>query len=93
MIIPGNTDLSSYKKSDANITSLTIPLERPVIIFATNDVNDQSSTTTSTGETREQNVPVKQKKNSLPYVTGRTLAVLFLAGCITSFLFKQYFYN
>jgi hypothetical protein len=41
-LLPGNTDLSSYKKSDANITSLSIPLERPVAVFATNDVNDES---------------------------------------------------
>jgi hypothetical protein len=40
--LPGNTDLSSYKKSDANITPLTLPLERPVVIFATNDVNDDT---------------------------------------------------
>ncbi len=41
-ILPGNTDLSSYKKSDATVTSLTIPLERPAIILATNDVNDDT---------------------------------------------------
>ena len=42
MSLPGNTDLSVYKKSDANITPLTLPLERPVVIFATNDVNDDT---------------------------------------------------
>ena len=41
-ILPGNTDLSSYKKSDAIITSLDLPLERPAIILATNDVNDDT---------------------------------------------------
>jgi hypothetical protein len=40
--LPGNTDLSSYIKSDANITSLSISLDRPIVIFASNDVNDHS---------------------------------------------------
>lgn len=40
--LPGNSDLSSYKKSDAVITSLTLPLERSAIILATNDVNDDT---------------------------------------------------
>lgn len=40
-MLPGNTDLSSYKKSDAQITSLYLPLERPIIVLATNDVNDE----------------------------------------------------
>ena len=38
--LPGNTDLSSYIKSDANITPLSISSERPAIILASNDVND-----------------------------------------------------
>jgi hypothetical protein len=41
-MLPGNTDLTSYVKSDANITSLSLPLDRPVVIFATNDVNDET---------------------------------------------------
>ena len=41
-MLPGNTDLTSYTKSDISITSLTLSLERPVIIFATNDVNDDT---------------------------------------------------
>jgi hypothetical protein len=41
-LIPGNTDLSSYKKSDAIITSLSLPPKRPAIILATNDVNDDT---------------------------------------------------
>ena len=40
--LPGNTDLSSYKKSDANITSLSIPTKKQSIILATNDVNDDT---------------------------------------------------
>lgn len=40
--LPGNTNLSSYKKSDANITSLSHPLQRPAIVLATNNVNDES---------------------------------------------------
>jgi hypothetical protein len=40
--LPGNTDLSSYKKSDINITSLSLPLKRQSIILATNDVNDDT---------------------------------------------------
>jgi hypothetical protein len=40
--LPGNTDLTSYTKSDAILTSLNLPLERPVAIFATNDVNDDT---------------------------------------------------
>lgn len=40
--IPGNTDLSSYTKSDAILTSLDLSLKRPVIILATNDVNDNT---------------------------------------------------
>ena len=42
LTLPGSTDLTSYKKSDADITSLTLPIERPVVIFATNDVNDDT---------------------------------------------------
>lgn len=39
--LPGNTDLSSYTKSDANIIPLTLPIgDRQAIILATNDVND-----------------------------------------------------
>jgi hypothetical protein len=40
--LPGNTNLSSYKKSDANITSLSHPLKRQAIVLATNNVNDES---------------------------------------------------
>jgi len=40
--LPGNTDLSSYIKSDAIITSLDLPLQRSAIILATNDVNDET---------------------------------------------------
>ena len=40
--LPGNTDLTSYTKSDAILTSLNLPLERPAVIFATNDVNDDT---------------------------------------------------
>lgn len=40
--LPGNTDLSAYVISDAIITPLNIPLERPIIILATNDVNDDT---------------------------------------------------
>ena len=40
--LPGNTNLSSYKKSDANITSLSHPLQRQAIVLATNNVNDES---------------------------------------------------
>lgn len=42
-LLPGNTDLSSYIKSDVELVPLTLPLEgRPVIILATNDVNDET---------------------------------------------------
>jgi hypothetical protein len=41
-MLPGSTDLSSYKKSDVQLTSLSLPLERPVIVLATNDVNDET---------------------------------------------------
>jgi hypothetical protein len=42
-LLPGNTDLSSYVKSDIELVPLTLPLEnRPVIILATNDVNDET---------------------------------------------------
>ena len=41
-MLPGNTDLTSYVKSGTNITSLNLPLDRPAIIFATNDVNDET---------------------------------------------------
>ena len=40
--LPGNTDLSSYKKSDINLTPLSLPLKRQSIILATNDVNDDT---------------------------------------------------
>jgi hypothetical protein len=40
--LPGNTDLSSYKKLDINITSLTLSSNRPAVILATNDVNDDT---------------------------------------------------
>lgn len=42
MILPGNTDLSSYKKTDCNLTSLICYPDKPVAIFATNDVNDET---------------------------------------------------
>ena len=40
--LPGNSNLTSYKKSDVNITSLLHPLKRPSIILASNNVNDES---------------------------------------------------
>jgi hypothetical protein len=40
--LPGNTDLSSYKKSNLNLTKLDLSLDRKAIILATNDVNDVS---------------------------------------------------
>lgn len=40
--LPGNTDLSSYSKYKPDISSLSLPLERKIIILATNDVNDTS---------------------------------------------------
>jgi hypothetical protein len=40
--LPGNSNLTSYKKSDINITSLLHPLKRPSIILASNNVNDES---------------------------------------------------
>ena len=40
--LPGNSNLTSYKKSDVNITSLLHPLKRPSIILASNNVNDDS---------------------------------------------------
>lgn len=40
--IPGNTDLSSYTKSDAIVTSLKLSSQRPIIVLATNDVNDNT---------------------------------------------------
>jgi hypothetical protein len=41
-LLPGNTDLSFYKKSDTNLTSLSSSITRPVIILATNEVNDDT---------------------------------------------------
>lgn len=41
-MIPGNTDLSSYKKSVIPLTSLQQNGDRQVIILATNDVNDET---------------------------------------------------
>ncbi len=41
-MLPGNTDLSSYKKTHIALTPLTDRTERPVIILATNDVNDDT---------------------------------------------------
>ena len=41
-MIPGNTDLSSYKKSVIPLTSLQQSGDRQVIILATNDVNDET---------------------------------------------------
>jgi len=40
--LPGSTDLSSYKKSDINLTSLSLNLKREAIVLATNDVNDDT---------------------------------------------------
>jgi hypothetical protein len=40
--LPGCSDLSSYKKSDAVVTPLDLSLERKVIVFASNDVNDET---------------------------------------------------
>jgi hypothetical protein len=40
--LPGNTDLSSYIRSDTDITALTLNNERPVVILATNDVNNDT---------------------------------------------------
>lgn len=42
MNLPGNTDLSSYVKSDANIIPLSNSPDRPIIILASNDVNDHT---------------------------------------------------
>ena len=42
-ILPGNSDLSSYKKPECDITLLSIPLEqRPIIALASSNVNDDS---------------------------------------------------
>jgi hypothetical protein len=41
-LLPGNTDLSSYKKSDAILTKLDKHSNKKAIILATNDVNDTS---------------------------------------------------
>lgn len=40
--LPGNTDLSSYVKSDADIVPLTVDTNRKAVVLATNDVNDTS---------------------------------------------------
>jgi len=40
--MPGNTDLSSYQKSDTCLTPLNLSFKRPVIILATNEVNDDT---------------------------------------------------
>ena len=40
--LPGNTDLSSYTKSNVSLTKLDLSLERKAIILATNDVNDST---------------------------------------------------
>jgi len=40
--LPGNSDLSSCFKSDINITSLTLPVSRPIVVFASNNVNDST---------------------------------------------------
>jgi len=42
IILPGSTDLSSYHKSNINLTSLNTSLQRQAVILATNDVNDIS---------------------------------------------------
>jgi hypothetical protein len=39
--LPGNTDLSSYIKSDTKLTPLTLSLNRPIIVLATNEVSDE----------------------------------------------------
>jgi hypothetical protein len=41
-MLPGNTDLSSYKKTVIPLTSLHHTTDRQVIILATNDVNDET---------------------------------------------------
>ena len=42
-MLPGSTDLSSYNKGPSGpLTPLSLPLERPAIILATNDVNDET---------------------------------------------------
>lgn len=42
-MLPGNTDLSSYDKSNVAISSLDVPAQqRKAVILATNDVNDVS---------------------------------------------------
>jgi hypothetical protein len=41
-MLPGNTDLSSYNKSVIPLTPLKHIPDRPVIILATNDVNDET---------------------------------------------------
>jgi hypothetical protein len=42
-MLPGSTDLSSYNKGPSGpLTSLDLPLVRPAIILATNDVNDET---------------------------------------------------
>jgi hypothetical protein len=40
--LPGNSDLSSYTKYIPNISKLNVVTDRPVIILATNDVNDDT---------------------------------------------------
>ena len=42
MILPGNTDLSSYSKSDISLTPLKQYSDKYVAVFATNDVNDDT---------------------------------------------------
>ena len=41
-MLPGDTDLSSYKKSTLSLTSLQQTDTRQVIILASNDVNDET---------------------------------------------------
>ncbi len=40
--LPGNSDLSSYTKYKPKISKLAIVKDRPVVVFATNDVNDDT---------------------------------------------------
>jgi hypothetical protein len=40
--VPGNSDLSSYAKYKPDISCLSLKTERPIIILASNDVNDES---------------------------------------------------
>ena len=41
-LLPGNTILPIEEKEETSLTSLSLSVDRPVIILASNDVNDQS---------------------------------------------------